>query len=160
MVREQSGSMEDYLEAIAVLREQVGVVRVTQIGKMLRVKKPSVTSALKKLSEEGLVRHERYGYVELTAEGEKIAQDVFRRHKTLQRFMADILGVDPEIAAEDACKMEHSLSPASLERLAKFVEFALTCPRGESEWLKGFSYYFEHGERDQELVARCQGEHA
>ena len=158
MQRQQTASMEDYLEAIVVLQGKEKVARVKQISQALGVKMPSVTSALKKLSEEGLVEHERYGYVGLTAEGEKIAQDVFRRHETLRRFMAEILGVDPDIAAEDACRMEHSLSPASLERLAKFVEFVLTCPRGEPEWLKGFDYYFEHGERADELLARCQRE--
>lgn len=61
-------------------------------------------------------------------------------------------------AVGDACRMEHVLSRTSLERLAKFIEFVLNCPRGEPEWLKGFNYYFQHGERDEELLARCQRE--
>ena len=158
MVTGQSASMEDYLEAIAILAEKTKPVKVTEISKALGVKKPSVTSALGKLSQQGLVEHKRYGHVQLTTEGERIAQDVFRRHEVLRHFLVEILNVDPEIAAEDACKMEHSLSPTSLERLAKFEEFVLNCPRGEPEWLKGFNYYFEHGERDEELLARCQRE--
>ena len=158
MVTGQSASMEDYLEAIVILAEEGKPVKVTEIGKALGVKKPSVTSALAKLSEAGLVEHERYGHVELTAEGERIAQDVFRRHEALRHFLAEILSVDPEIAAEDACKMEHSLSHASLERLAKFVEFVLKCPREEPLCLEGFNYYFEHGKRDEQLLARCQRE--
>jgi DtxR family Mn-dependent transcriptional regulator len=158
MATEQTASMEDYLEAIAVLSRERSVVRVSEISKVLGVKKPSVTSALKKLSREGLVEHERYGYVKLTPEGQRIAEDVFRRHETLRHFLAEILNVDPQIAAEDACKMEHSLSPISLERLAKFVEFILQCPRGEPEWLKGFEYFFEHGERNKEYMARCRRE--
>ena len=160
MVTGQSASMEDYLEAVVVLGGEGKAVRVTQISKVLGVKKPSVVSALTKLSEEGLVRHERYGCVELTSEGERIAQDVYRRHEALRHFLVEILNVDPEIAAEDACKMEHSLSPASLERLAKFVEFILNCPREEPVCLEGFNYYFEHGERDEELLARCQRENS
>ena len=158
IVTRQTASMEDYLESIVVLGGGKKAVRVTQISKALGVKKPSVTSALKKLSEQGLVEHGRYGQVALTAEGERIAQDVFRRHETLRHFLADILNVDPAIAAEDACRMEHSLSPTSAERLVKFVEFVLNCPRGEPEWLRGFSYYFEHGKRDKEFLARCQRE--
>ena len=158
MVTGQSASMEDYLEAITILAEKGKPVKVTEISKALGVKKPSVTSALGKLSQQGLVEHKRYGHVQLTTEGERIAQDVFRRHEVLRHFLVEILNVDPEIAAEDACKMEHSLSPTSLERLAKFEEFVLNCPRGEPEWLKGFNYYFEHGERDEELLARCQRE--
>jgi len=158
MVTGQSASMEDYLEAIAILAGKSKPVKVTEISKALGVKKPSVTSALGKLSQQGLVEHKRYGHVQLTTEGERIAQDVFRRHEVLRHFLVEILNVDPEIAAEDACKMEHSLSPTSLERLAKFEEFVLNCPRGEPEWLKGCNYYFEHGERDEELLARCQRE--
>jgi len=157
MVSQQTASMEDYLEAIAKLREEENEVRVTQISKRLGVKKPSVTAALHKLSEDGLVKHRRYGLVELTREGRRIAEEVMRRHEVLFRFLSEVLDVDREIAQEDACKMEHSLSHTGLERLAKFVEFVLSCPKGEPLWHKGFKYYFEHGERDQELVARCFG---
>ena len=158
MVTRQTASMEDYLEAIAVLRGEGEVVKVKQISQALGVKMPSVTSAMKKLSYEGLVEHERYGHAKLTAEGEKVAQDVVRRHETLCCFLTEILSVDPQIAGEDACKMEHAISPTSLERLAKFLEFVLTCPRGEPVWLKGFDYYFDHGERAEEYLARCQRE--
>jgi len=156
MERAKTASMEDYLEAIAMLRGKGKVVRVKQISHALGVKMPSVTSAMRKLSEEGLVKHERYGYVELTAEGGRVAKDVVRRHEALRRFLTEILGVNPETAAEDACKMEHAISPASQQRLAKFVEFVLTCPQGQPEWLKSFDYYFEHGQRAEERLARCQ----
>lgn len=148
--------MEDYLEAIAMLPKEGEVARVKQISQALGVKMPSVTSALRKLSGEGLIKHERYGDVKLTPEGKLIADDVIRRHETLRRFLAEILNVDAKIAAEDACKMEHVISPTTLERLAKFLEFVLNCPRGEPEWLKGFNYYLEHGERAEEYLARCQ----
>ena len=157
MISEQTASMEDYLEAIAKLNEEETSVRVTQISKRLGVRKPSVTAALQRLAEDGLVKHRRYGLVELTPKGRRIAEEVMRRHEVLFHFLSEVLDIDPEIAQEDACRMEHSLSPASLERLAKFVEFVLTCPKGEPVWHKGFKYYFEHGERDQELVARCFG---
>jgi DtxR family Mn-dependent transcriptional regulator len=155
MTTEQTASMEDYLETIAMLTEEKGIARVSQLGRRLGVKMPSVTAALRKLSEQGLVEHERYGYVRLTPEGNKIAADVWRRHKVLSCFLAEILGIAPDTAQEDACKMEHSVSPASLERLAKFVEFVLSCPRSEPVWLKGFDYYFKHGERSEELIRKC-----
>jgi len=147
--------MEDYLESILMLAQERKAVRVTQISKALGVKKPSVTSALKKLSKEELVEHERYGYVKLTDEGQKVAEDVFRRHEALRHFLAEILGVEPKMASEDACKMEHAVSPTTLERLAKFVDFVLNRPRGKPEWLKGFNYYFEHGDLPSEYMARC-----
>lgn len=145
MVKGQSPSMEDYLESISVLAQGGKVVRVTQISNVLRVKKPSVTSALKKLSKEELVEHKKYGDVKLTDMGAKIAEDVFHRHETLRNFLSEILGVEPKIASEDACKMEHAVSADTLEKLAKFVDFVLDRPRGNSECLKGFNCYFEHG---------------
>jgi len=156
MATKQTASMEDYLEAIVILAEEDKPVSVTEIAKALGVTKPSVTSALAKLSEAGLVRHEKYGKVVLTSEGGRLAQNVYQRHRTLHQFLVEILKVDSTVAEEDACRMEHSLSATSLNRLAKFLEFVLNCPRGEPEWLKGFSYYLEHGKRHEELLARCQ----
>lgn len=155
MVTEHTASMEDYLEAIAVLREERQVVRVSQISRLLDVSMPSVTSALKRLMEEGLVDHEPYGHVELTAKGERIAEDVIHRHETLRQFLTEILGVDPDTAREDACKMEHSLSPTSRDKLSKFVEFVLSHPKGPPEWVNNFNYYFEHGELPQQCITRC-----
>jgi len=158
MEKEQSASMEDYLEAIALLSAKSKTARVTEISKTLGVKKPSVTSALIKLTQEGLVEHSRYGQAKLTAQGERIAEDVFRRHETLRHFLAEILKVDTETAANDACKMEHSVSPVTMEKLAKFVEFVVTRPQGEPEWLKNLKYYFEHGEPSEKCAATCQRE--
>jgi len=70
MKKERSASMEDYLEAIALLSEGDKAVRVTEISQALGVKKPSVTSALTKLAQEGLIEHERYGQARLTVRGE------------------------------------------------------------------------------------------
>ena len=157
MVPSQTASMEDYLEAIAILHDQRQVVRVSHIGKALGVTMPSVTSAISRLTEEGFVTHERYGHVELTPKGYRIARNVVHRHEALRRFLAEILGVDPDTAEEDACKMEHSLSPSSQERLSKFLDFVLENPRGRPEWLENFRYYFGHGEPPGRCLARCYG---
>ena len=155
MVTGQTASMEDYLEAIAMLREEQRVVRVSHISRMLGVSMPSVTSALKRLTEEGLVDHEPYGHVELTKEGAKIAKDVLHSHEALRQFLTDILGVDAETARGDACGMEHAISPSTRDRMSKFVEFVLGNPKGRPDWLKNFNYYFEHDEPPQECLNRC-----
>lgn len=154
MQREQSPSMEDYLEMIAMLREEGGVARVSQISQRLKVKMPSVTSALKKLSEKGLVEHERYGYVGLTSEGSEVAKEVIRRHKALSRFFAEALDIDQETAEEDACRIEHVISPLSLERVIKFIEFIEACPLEEPNFPKRYRYYLEHGELPEECLTR------
>ena len=152
--REQTSSMEDYLEAIANLGEGSKVVRVKQISEMLGVKMPSVTSALKKLSERELVEHERYGHIKLTPEGDKVARDVIYRHEALSRFFSQALGINRETAEEDACKIEHVISPLSMERLAKFVEFIEACPLGSANFPSRYEYYLEHGELPQDCSKR------
>jgi DtxR family Mn-dependent transcriptional regulator len=143
-----SSSMEDYLEAIAVLKKKNRVARVRDISKLLNVKTSSVTSALNTLTKSGFVTHERYGYVELTKEGEELAQHVQKKHNILIKFLTDILSIDPTIASEDACKMEHTLSFQTFKKLTKFIEFVETCPDGQRpDWLKSFDYYFKTGKR-------------
>jgi DtxR family Mn-dependent transcriptional regulator len=154
MQREQTASMEDYLEAIANLGEGRKVVRVKQISEMLGVKMPSVTSALKKLSEQELVEHERYGHIKLTPEGDRVARDVIYRHEALTRFFAQALGINRETAEEDACKIEHVISPLSMERLARFVEFIEACPLGSANFPSRYEYYLEHGELPQDCSNR------
>jgi len=152
--REQSPSMEDYLEGIAMLGGKGKVVRVSQLSRKLKVKMSSVSSALKKLSEQGLLEHERYGYIKLTSQGDELAKEVFRRHKALTRFFAEALGIEQETAEEDACKIEHVISPLSMERLTKFVEFIEACPLGGANFPSRYKYYLEHGELPQDCLER------
>ena len=153
-----TASMEDYLESIIMLRESKKAVRVSQMSKALGVKMPSVTLALKKLSEEGLVEHQRYGRVQLTDEGEKVARDVFRRHQALRRFLEEILSLDTETAETDACKMEHVISPLTQKRLAKFIDFVLSRPKVQPYWLKMFTRYADNGEIPDGCPEKCFGE--
>lgn len=140
----QTASMEDYLEAIALLSEVNDRIKVSEISRVLEVKKPSVTAALTKLRNMGLVTHKKYGEVRLTGEGIRIAKDVYRRHNILRSFLTDILGVDSDVAEKDACGMEHSLSKASLDKLAMFVKFIVNRTDSKDEWLKLFNDYCEY----------------
>lgn len=150
MQKPLSSNMEDYLEAIATLKKQIGVARVKDIGRLLNVKNSSVTAALNTLSDAGLVRHERYGYADLTEQGEVLARDVIARHDTLVTFLTTILGVDSQVAEVDACRMEHSMSKEGFERLAKFIDFVAACPENEKpEWLRNLDHYMKTGERVQ-----------
>ena len=155
METKHSASMEDYLESILMLGKGKKAVRVSQMSQALGVKMPSVTSALAKLSQQGLVEHERYGRARLTPEGEKIARDVFHRHEALRYFLTEILNIDPAIAVDDACKMEHTISPDTQQKLAKFVEFVNQPPQGQPKWLKIFHHYLKQPQLPQEYVTRC-----
>ena len=143
-----SSNMEDYLEAIARLKKNKGVARVKDISRVMQVKNPSVSGALNILSRDGLVVHERYGYVDLTPAGKDVARKIQKRHDTLIKFLTEILNIKLEIAEEDACRMEHTISSETFEKLTKFIEFVETCPDGKRpEWLKTFDYYFRTGRR-------------
>ena len=119
---ELSSNMEDYLEAIVMLKEEKGVARVQDVSRLLNVKAPSATGALNFLSEKGYVVHEPYGHIEFTPKGKKIATQVYERHTMLTRFLISVLGVDHETAEEDACKMEHTMSEQSFGKLKKFLK--------------------------------------
>jgi DtxR family Mn-dependent transcriptional regulator len=152
--REHTASMEDYLEAIAKLGEGRKAVKVKQLSQMLGVKMPSVTSALKKLSRQELVEHERYGHIGLTPAGDEVARDIISRHEALTRFFARALGIDLKTAEQDACKIEHVISPLSMDRLTKFVEFIDACPLGGANFPTRYEYYLEHGELPQDCSKR------
>jgi DtxR family Mn-dependent transcriptional regulator len=150
----QTASLEDYLEAIAVLNQDGKAATVTAISKSIGVKKPSVEWAINKLSDAGLVVHKPYKDVKLTPKGTKIAEDVYRRHKVLRSFLVNVLEIKPEIAETDACRMEHLLSEESLKRLEKFMDFMLNYHPGKPVWHDIFQRYLEYGEEDSELKAR------
>jgi DtxR family Mn-dependent transcriptional regulator len=113
-------SLEDYLEMVSFLADE-GAVRVTDIAARLKVSKPSVLTALKVLEEQGLLEHERYSGVSLTKQGVARAADIRGRHHLLTAFLQEIVGVDPDTAERDACKMEHVLSEKTLKRMKELI---------------------------------------
>ncbi len=131
-------SLEDYLEAIWIEGRRNKVVRVKDIVLHLGVKAASVVEAMNNLGEKGLVSHERYGYIELTLRGKKIAEEIYQKHEILYRFLNEILGVEKQIAADDACKIEHHINKKTFEKIIKFIEFIDSYPEGEPNWLSKF----------------------
>ncbi len=129
MAKEITPTMEDYLEVIGQLGKKDEVVRVKNIAHQLNVKMPSVTEAVKTLAKDGLIRHEKYGYVELTQKGNRIAKEIYSRHQTLFKFLNQILRIDPKAAEEDACKMEHTISSTALKKLIEFIKSRESCPQ-------------------------------
>ncbi len=115
--------MEDYLEVIAQLQKQKIVARARDICEKLNVKSSSVNSAIQTLADNGLVVHEKYGYIELTKAGKKIAALVQKKHNVLLKFLVEILKVDKSIAEKDACKMEHTISPQTYDKIVEFVKY-------------------------------------
>ena len=149
-----TSTMEDYLEAIFDLDKDKKVVRVRDIAKRLDVKMPTVTSMLRTLNNRGLVNYEKYEYVELTDTGADVGREMRRRHQMLFRFLTDILKIEVGIADDEACKMEHTLSVATLESLTDFMEFIQACPRAGDSWLRYFEEFRKLG-RKPEKCGTC-----
>lgn len=121
-------SSENYLEAILSLRERHGIVRSIDIANELHFSKPSVSVAMKKLRESGYIEMDKDGLISLLPAGEEIAKRIYERHKLLTEFFIR-LGVDPQVATADACKVEHDLSE---ETFQKIKEHALGRRGGEA----------------------------
>ena len=114
-------SAEDYLESILILQEQCGSVRSIDIVHKLGYSKPSVSIAMTKLRESGYISMAADGTITLNDSGMEIASRIYGRHKTITRLFQH-LGVSPEQAAIDACKVEHDLSQETFERICAFVK--------------------------------------
>ena len=114
-------SSEDYLETILMLREKHGNVRSIDIVNKLNYSKPSISIAMKKLKSEGMVEMDLNGYITLTARGEEVAQRIYSRHKLLEKCLIAI-GVDPETAEEEACRIEHVIDDDTYDKINAFYE--------------------------------------
>lgn len=113
-------SLEDYLEVILILSQKSSSVRSIDIAAELDYSKPSVSVAMKKLKSRDYISISEAGYITLTDSGREIAEKVYECHRLLTDWLVH-LGVDPEIAAIDACKMEHDISPESYEAMKKCI---------------------------------------
>ena len=113
-------SAENYLETILMLSKVRPVVRAVDIAEELSFKKSSVSVAMKNLKENNHITVTREGFIYLTDSGRAIAEMIYERHELLTAWLSS-LGVDHEIASEDACRLEHVLSKESFEAIKRFI---------------------------------------
>lgn len=116
-----SRSAEMYLEAIYVLQNAHGHAHVAETAKYLDVTKPSVTKAINRLKEEGMLEQEAYGYITLTEKGKTAAAAVYYKHCILTRFLEKSLGLSPDEASKNACRMEHVITEAMLLAIENYL---------------------------------------
>ena len=114
-------SAEDYLEMILRLTEEKGYARSVDIAAGLGVSKPSVSVAMKQLREGGYISMDKDNSITLLDSGMEIARRIFTRHKVLTQILVSI-GVDPETAQEDACRVEHDISPQTFDAIVRQLE--------------------------------------
>ena len=115
-------SSEDYLETILILKNKMPLVRAIDIANEMKFSKPSVSVALKKLKEKGLITVDtQTGNINFTQDGLEIATNVLDKHHVISSFLIS-WGVTKEVALEDACKLEHDLSEESFSKLKLFYQ--------------------------------------
>lgn len=113
-------SSENYLETILMLSKKLPVVRSVDVANELGFKKPSVSIAMKNLREKGHIIVSEQGFIVLSESGKAIAESVYERHQCITTLLKK-LGVPEDIASEDACRIEHIISPETFEALKKYI---------------------------------------
>ncbi len=113
-------SAENYLEAILIIHNRKGNVRSIDIANELGFSKPSVSVAMKNLRTNGYIEVDKEGFITLLDKGREIADKIYERHTLLSTWLVR-MGVSPEVAAEDACRIEHVISAETFERLKEHV---------------------------------------
>lgn len=121
-----SESTENYLKTILVIQKRLGKVRSIDVANELGVSRPSVSKAIKKFREEGLVIVDKNSNLILTDKGLQCATSVLERHAEIEKYLIEVLDVNPQTAHNDSCRLEHILSP---ETLTKFRENAVSDKR-------------------------------
>lgn len=130
MTVELSHEAEEYIEAIYKLQKRSGVARTKELAQELKVVPGSITNTIAHLEKHGLVEHTPYRGVRLTAEGEKLALTIIRRHRLAERLLTDLLEADWSGVHETACRLEHVLTEDVLSLLEKRLGYPKFCPHG------------------------------
>jgi len=126
----QQEIVEQYLRIIYNLTEEGGAAKTSDIAELVEVAPASVTEMLHKLAASGYVKHESYKGAILTAKGRRVARKVARKHRLLERFLNDVVGLKGRSRHEQACKMEHALSDEAEHSLCKMMNHPVECPHG------------------------------
>ena len=111
-------SGEDYLEAVLVLQQEKGMVRSVDVARHLEVSKPSVCHAVATLKEGGFLTMDEDSFLHLTDVGREVAEKTYEKHCFFTRLLVEA-GVEPKVAEQDACRMEHMISESSFQHLKK-----------------------------------------
>ncbi|MDO5737704.1 MAG: metal-dependent transcriptional regulator [Eubacteriales bacterium] len=158
-MRRLQESGENYLENILILEKRLGNVRSVDLAREMGFSKPSVSRAIHLLQDKGYLQMVDGGYLKLTEAGRALAEMIYDRHIFLTQYLMG-LGVPEEIAAEDACRMEHIISEESIERLRQHVTFCtFKCPAARSD-RRFFDFnvqrYIEESPNPAELLVEAQ----
>lgn len=120
-MEKQTKAIEDYLEAVLIIKERKEAVKSVKIANLLHVSKPAVAKAMKELLELNYIEKVAYGEIELTPSGLKIAKETYKKHKLIREFLMSI-DVPENIAEHDCCLIEHVISDETLVKIKDFLK--------------------------------------
>jgi DtxR family Mn-dependent transcriptional regulator len=123
---------EEYLKIIGQAAERGEKATTSSLARQLNVSMPSITEMLQRLAAKGLISHKPRRPVRLTAQGQRIANSLIRRHRLWESFLVQFLGFSWDEVHDEACKLEHATSPALEERLVEFLGDLASCPHGHA----------------------------
>jgi len=131
-----SPSLEQYVEAIAHLLTKNKVCSVSEIAAEVQVSRPAASRAVRELSDKMLVEHKAYGYVDLTAKGQSIADMLTARHEALYEFLKSVLGFEADWADEEACRLEHLVDDELVSRITVLTNFMERDGESQERWAR------------------------
>jgi DtxR family transcriptional regulator, Mn-dependent transcriptional regulator len=129
-----SPSMEQYIETIAHLLTKDKVCSVSDIAEEAQVSRPAASRAVRDLAEKNLVEHKAYRYVDLTPQGQSLAERLTARHEALYFFLRHVLNFEDDYADEEACRLEHQLDDDTATRLSLLSEFLASDTKMQKRW--------------------------
>ncbi len=135
--------MEQYIETIAHLLTKDKVCSVSDIAEVAQVSRPAASRAVRYLASKDLVEHRAYGYVDLTAQGQSLADRLTARHHALQGFLCEVMGYDAETADAEACRLEHQLDDELAGRMGALISFLGSEPDVVARWRRHLGEYLD-----------------
>ena len=136
--------MREYLEVIYYLSTRKEPVIAARLGEWMRVTAPTVTNILRRMEDKGYIARDGRGEIKLTTEGFDLAENVVKRHRILERFLVDVMGIPWHMIHEEAVRLEPALSPLMEERIEALVGGSTTCPHGNPIPGAGVSHLGTH----------------
>jgi len=133
-----SSGLEDYIEQIYIAQQNDTLLKGADLARKLNISRASVSEALGRLVSKGLVLYSSYGSITLTDTGITLAKSVYNKHFILKNFFESVLDIAPAEAGENACKIEHIISPHVLDSIHRFTDFCRNRPDIVSDFRKGY----------------------
>ena len=151
-MKELTVSLENYLLTIYELLKLKDDIKVHDVAEKMKIGGASTSEAIKTLASKGFVEYKPYQPIKITLKGIAVAEKKILRHKTIAKFLCEVLMLDKEYIDSYASKMEFSMPNDVLERFVEYLTFMQKCSCKEPKWIKSFHKYLECGEMQEKCV--------